>query len=127
MIPKLTRSFKAAEDITGHLIASFANAATDATVGHAGANTEPLLGVFDAMGAKTGKMVDVHLAGEIDVRAGGTFPAGAPLTADANGKAVLAAPAAGTTVRVIGFAMAPAVADDIVTVMLAPSILHTAA
>ena len=55
---------------------------------------------------------------------GGTVARGAPVTADASGKAVAAAPAAGSNVRIIGFAEVSAVAGDIAPVLIAPGVMQ---
>lgn len=85
------------------------------------AATDKLLGVTDEMGATAaGQTFDITEVGLADVRAGGTFADGDPLTSDANGKAVLAAKQAGVTVFVVGFARSAAVADDIVPMLVSP-------
>ncbi|MEL7113986.1 MAG: capsid cement protein [Pseudomonadota bacterium] len=124
MIPKLIISFEAAALIEGYRILAFANAGADTTVSHAAANTDAFAGVSDKMGAAVGGMCDVHRAGIGEVQLGGAVSAGDPLTADANGKAIVAAPAAATVVRIIGFADAPGVADDIISFLHAPGVIN---
>ena len=53
----------------------------------------PALGF--GQGADAGGMADVHRSGLVSVRLGGTVTAGAPLTSDADGKAIVCAPATG--------------------------------
>ena len=126
MIPTFIKSYVAAAAVLGNRIVSFADAANDSTVETASAATDPILGVSDRLGADAGGMLDVHRGGLIDVQLGGTVTAGMPLTADADGKAVAAAAATGTTVRIVGYADEPGVADDIIKFMWAPGLLHEA-
>jgi hypothetical protein len=69
-------------------------------------------------GAASGERVDVQLQGTARVVAGGTVAFGAPVTADANGAAVAAAPAAGANARVLGFALEAAASGDLFFVLL---------
>lgn len=126
MIPTFTRSYEAASAVAGYRLVTFAAPSVDSSVEAANAATDTLLGVSDSLGADAGQMLDVHRGGLVPVQLGGTVTAGAPLTADANGKAVVAAAATGTTVRIVGYAEAPGVADDIIDVMWAPGLLHEA-
>jgi hypothetical protein len=86
--------------------------------------TDALVGVSDFMGAKTGGPLDVVQAGLAELRLGGNVNAGDPLTADADGKGIKCAPAAGATKMYGAFAQAPGVADDIIPVLVAPGFLH---
>lgn len=71
----------------------------------AAAATDALMGTSHQLAAKVaGDMVDVAVGGHPEVELGGTVAAGDPLTADADGKAIKAEPAAGANVRIIGFA-----------------------
>ena len=54
------------------------------------------------------------------VEYGGTVAYGDPLTSDANGRAVVAAPAAGANNSIIGYARAAGVLGDIGRVLLSP-------
>jgi Uncharacterized conserved protein (DUF2190) len=62
----------------------------------------------------------VTVAGIVELRAGGAVARGDWLTADGSGKAVAAAPAAGTNNNVIGRALASGVLNDVIPVLLAP-------
>lgn len=108
-------------------IAAFTIAAVNGIAGQArqaSAATDKLLGVTNDMGAASaGQMVDITEAGLADVRAGGSFADGDPLTADANGKAVLAVKQVGVTVYCVGFARSDAVADDIVPMHVQPFLI----
>ena len=126
MKPTFTRSFEASAAIAGCRIVVFSDTAASSKVAQAAAATTPAIGVSDAMGAPSGGLCDVHLAGEVPLQLGGTVTAGAPLMADANACGIAAAAAASTTRRVIGFALEPGVAGDIIKVWLAPSLLDRA-
>jgi hypothetical protein len=88
------------------------------------AATEFLIGVTTEVDAVTGDPVDLIRAGLADVEYGGTVARGAPLTSDATGRAVTAAPAAGTNNRIIGFADVSGVVGDIGTVYVNPGFMQ---
>lgn len=90
----------------------------------AAAATDFLAGVCESVGPASGERLDVVKAGIADVEFGGTVTRGGPVTADANGKAVAAAPAAGSNVRIIGFAEVSAVAGDIAQVWVQPGVMQ---
>ena len=58
------------------------------------------------------------LAGIAFVQLGGTVARGAPVTADANGLGVTAAPGAGVNARILGFALVSGVSGDVVPVLI---------
>ncbi|WP_353429025.1 hypothetical protein [Paracoccus denitrificans] len=120
MIPTFTRAYEAAAEIDGNVIVTYAAPAAGKTVTTAADGTVPLVGVADAMGAPIGGMCDVHRGGLVSVRLGGTVSAGDPITADADGLGVEAAPASGDSVFIVGFADEPGGADDIIDVFFAP-------
>lgn len=126
MIPTFIRSYLAASAVLGNRIVKYAAPSADKSVNTASANTQPFVGVSDRLGADAGEMLDVHRGGLVGVQLGGTVTAGAPITSDANGKGIVAVAATGTTVRIIGYADEPGVADDIIDVMWAPGLLHEA-
>lgn len=90
----------------------------------AAGSSDFLNGVCESVGPAAGERLDVVKVGIADVEYGGTVARGKPLTSDANGRAVEAAPAAGANVRIIGFAEVSAVAGDIGPVLLAPGVLQ---
>lgn len=90
----------------------------------AAAATDFLMGVCESVGPAAGERIDVVKSGIADVEFGGTVTRGGPVTADASGKAVAAAPAAGSNVRIIGFAEVSAVAGDIAPVWLEPGLMQ---
>jgi len=127
VIPTFIRAYEASAAVTGFGIAAFSDAASTDRVALAGANTAPIIGVFDRQGADIGGMADVIRAGLAPVLLGGTVTAGAPLTSNADGAAIAAVAATATTVRIIGYADAPGVVGDIIDVWVAPGLLHSAA
>lgn len=115
-IPTLIRTYPASADIAPRRIVKFSDVSATSKVAQATANTEPLWGISDAMGALSGGSCDVIVDGLAEVQLGGTVTAGAPLTSDANGKAIALAGAAGATRRRIAFAEQPGVDGDIIKV-----------
>lgn len=94
------------------------------TVVQAAAATDKSIGVSDLGADAAGDRVDVVIDGVARVVYGGNVAYGDPLTSDANGNAVVAAPAAGANARVIGIAMLAGVAGDIGAVRLSPSVMQ---
>ncbi len=119
MIPTFTRAYEAAAAIGGNLIVAFAAPSTARTVTPAATATAPFAGVSDAMGADLGGMCDVHCGGLVAVKLGGTVTAGQPITSNAAGLGIAAAPGAGASMNIIGFADEPGVAGDIIDVFYA--------
>lgn len=93
--------------------------AADGQVVQGAAVGDFLMGVTTTIDAVAGEPVDVIQGGIADVEFGGVVTRGAPLTSDATGRAVVAAPAAGTNNRIIGFAEVSGVVGDIGGVRLA--------
>ena len=112
------RNFKAGGAIGFARIVT--HGAADDTVIQAAASTGNLLGVcIQPGGAVSGERVDVALGGVVDIEAGAAITRGALVTADAQGRAVTAAPAAAANARTLGVAMTAAVAaGDIIPVLL---------
>jgi hypothetical protein len=98
--------------------------ADDDTMSLAAASTDMLAGVFQHATTSGGDEVRVMLDGITKIKLGGTVTRGQPLTSDASGQAVVAAPAAGTNARVIGIAMASGVSGDIITMLISPSVMQ---
>lgn len=120
MNPVLTKSYRASAAIVGFLIAK---ASGDRTVAPATAATDLLIGAADELGADAGGMLDVVEVGVSRVRVGGNVSFGDPLTSDGQSRAVKAVPAAGTVVRIIGFARADGAVDEIIPFLAAPSVM----
>lgn len=117
MHPGLTKTFIAGAAIARRRFIKFD--AVDGQVLQGAAATDGLFGVSDmSADCAAGDRVDVRLSNVAEVDIGGTIPRGSLVTSDANGKAVAAAPAAGSNVRVMGIALASYVAGDIGDVFL---------
>lgn len=98
--------------------------AADGSIAQAAAATDASMGVADSLGAgAAGDSVDVIVSGYASVTYGGTVTRGAPLTADASGRAIVAT-AEGS--RLIGFAVVAGVVGDVGTVDLAKSVFAVA-
>lgn len=106
------KSLLAQAAVAGNLIVKPGTA--DFTVVPAAAATDLLLGTADSLDKATGEMVDLDLRPIDEVRLGGTVARGQPITSNAAGKGVAAAPAAGANVRIIGFALKSGVAEDVI-------------
>lgn len=126
MIPGFVKSYEASADITGRRIVMFSDVSASQKVAMAAANTSPMIGVADKLGGLTGTMVDIHLAGLVSVECGGTITAGAPITSDATGRAVVATVAAASSRRIIGVAHEPGVVGDIIDCWIYPGTLFNA-
>lgn len=124
MIPTFIRAYEAAAAIGGNLIVAFAAPSTGQTVTPATGATAALVGVSDQMGADAGGMCDIHRGGLVSVKLGGTVAAGAPITANAAALGIAAAPAAGATANIIGYADQPGVSGDIIDVFYAPGTIR---
>ena len=126
MIPTFTKSYLAAAVVLGRSIVAYAAPAADNSVETAATATVVGLGIADTLGAEAGQMLDVHRAGLAEVELGGPVSAGDPLMADANGKAIEAVAAAGTSVWFVGYADGPGVAGDFIDCFVAPGVIHEA-
>lgn len=114
----LQKNFGAGAALTAYRIVRFSAADT---VVQASAVTDALIGVTNDVAAASGERQDVIVSGIAWVEAGAAFSIGALLTTDAQGRAVAAAPAAGTNNNVIGRAFRAAVAaGDRVEMLIAP-------
>ena len=119
MKPILTENFTAGAAIAPCRICK--PGAADGEALQAAGSTDAMDGVSDSLGAAAaGDRVDIHTMGVVEVEYGGAVTRGDQLTADADGKAVTAAPGAGVNMRIIGPARVSGVAGDICLVRLAP-------
>lgn len=109
--PRFTKTYDAGGAIPAYSIAKFTT--TDFSVQQSAAVGDPLAGVTTEVAAASGDRVDVIHGGVAYVLAGGTIAAGDPLTSDASGRAVKAAPAAGTNNNCVGRARQSAVVGDV--------------
>lgn len=97
--------------------------ANDGEVALATSPTDNVIGVIDFPGGvdAAGKRIDVVLFGPAEVECGGTLTPGAYITADANGKAVAAAPAAGVNNGVAGRILVNGVSGDYARAFVNPA------
>jgi hypothetical protein len=114
--PVLVKNFTAEAAIAPYRIVKFGS--DEGKVVQATAATESLLGVTTLISADVNERTDVILMGAAEVEFGGNVTVGAYLTSDANGKAIVAAPAAGTNNGIIGKAMVAGASGDIGSVLL---------
>lgn len=116
--PTLLKSFSAGGAITAFRLVKLSAAET---VVLAAAATDFIIGVANEVAAASGERQDVVLSGVAFVEAGAAFALGATITADASGRGIVAAPAAGTNNRIVGIALeAAAAAGDVVRVLVSP-------
>jgi len=111
----MTTEFKsliAQAAVAGNLIVKPGTA--DFTVVPAAAATDLLLGTADSLDKVTGEMVDLDLRPTAEVKLGAAVTRGQWLTSNAAGKAIAAAPAAGSNVQVIGRALKSGAAEDVI-------------
>jgi hypothetical protein len=114
--PVLIKNFTAEADIAPYTIVKAGTAV--GSVIPATTATESLMGVATMVSADSGERVDIILMGVAEVLYGGNVSAGDYLTSDSNGKAVAAAPAAGTNNGIIGKAILAGVSGDVGSVLL---------
>lgn len=119
----LEKNMVAEAAVLANRIVKFGTA--DGQVVQAAAATDLLIGVASrGFDAAIGERIDVMTHGIAEVKLGGNVTRGQPVTADANGKGVAAAPAGGANARVIGVAMASGVLDDVIDVLLSQSVMQ---
>lgn len=127
----LIKNYNASAAVNVRRIVRFDATTPNPNVQHAVSATELSVGV-SSMSADSqpggtpgvfaiGNRVDVVLLGITEVEAGAAFLAGALLTADATGRAIVAAPGAGVNNRIVGIALQPAgAAGDLVQINVTP-------
>ncbi|WP_413207979.1 DUF2190 domain-containing protein [Rhodospirillum sp. A1_3_36] len=121
----LIRSYTAGGAIARNRIVAWS--ATEGRVVQASAVTDKLMGASGVVGVTAaGDRLDIHRSEFAKVAFGGAVSQGDPLTTDADGKAVAAAPATGVNVHCLGWAEVDAVAGDIGEVFIHPFILQGA-
>lgn len=114
MNPGIHKSFDVSGELAPYRIVAFA--ATPYMVKQATGPTDALIGTTDELGKQDNGRADVVLTGLPEVQCGAEFPAGTPLTSDANGRAV----AATAGQRIIGFALDPGAVDAIIPYLKSP-------
>ncbi len=99
--------------------------AGDRSVTLATAATDAIIGVVNEVAPALGERVEVVRVGIAWVEAGAAVARGAPLTADAVGRAVTAAPGVGVNNRIAGFAEEAASAPgDVIRVQLSQGFMQ---
>ena len=97
----------------------------DRNVTLATAATDFIIGPVNETAIALGERADVVRVGIAWVEAGAAIPRGSPITADAVGRAVVAAPLAGINNRIIGFADETATAaGDVIRFMIEPGLVQ---
>lgn len=109
--PEFIKTYDAGGAIPAYTVVKFT--ATDFQVVASAAVGDALAGVSTEIAAASGERVDVIHYGVAYVTAGGTIAAGDPLTVNASGQVVKAAPVAGTNNNCIGHARQSAVSGDV--------------
>ncbi|MCA3288229.1 MAG: DUF2190 family protein [Roseomonas sp.] len=114
----LAKAFNASGAISPYRIVRITSADN---VEQAAAVSHTLIGVNSDLTIASGERVEIMTHGIAWVEAGAAIAVGLPVTSDASGRGVAAAPAAGTNNRIIGFALEAAVAaGDQIRVLLSP-------
>lgn len=118
--PGLIKSFVAEGAVAARRIVKFGSADTTVLTQTTAAPTAAgTVGISDAAGdCAIGDRVDVVMDGICEIVLGGTVTRGDPLTSDATGAGVTAAPAAGVNVWTVGLALASGVSGDIIPVQV---------
>lgn len=117
--PGLQKNYTAEAAIAAYRVVKFG--AADGGILQAAAATDKAIGVTDRIAAAAaGDRIDVIRTGIAEVQYGGTVAAGDLLTADASGRAIVAAAGAGANARVIGVAEVAGVVDDIGSMLIVP-------
>lgn len=113
--PLLIKTFTAGGAIGAYKAVKFS---ADNTVVLAAAETDIVIGVTGALATASGAQCDVTMIGIAEIEYGDTVTRGAHLVADADGNAVVAAPAATETNETIGRALIAGADGDIGYVLL---------
>ena len=121
----LIKNYFAASTIAAFRMVQFSPDANadDGTVVQASGSDAYLLGVTE-LPVWAGERVDVTRSGLRSFEFGGTVAPGQPVTADADGRAIAAAPEAGKNACIIGYAEVHAVEGDIALVLIAPGVIQ---
>ncbi|WP_290889393.1 capsid cement protein [Arenimonas sp.] len=114
----LTKAFLAGGAIPAGSLVKFG--ADDNTVVVSAAAADAHIGVVESFDVASGERCDVVMAGIAEVKIGGGITRGGPVTSNASGQGVAAAPAAGTNNGVIGRALASGVSGDVIPVLVVP-------
>jgi hypothetical protein len=112
----IAKTYYAGAAVSAHRIVK--HGADETLAVQAAAATDKLMGVSDLGADASGESMDVIKSGIALVVYGGTVAAGDLLTSDADGKAVVANPAATVSNRIIGVAEVAGVSGDIGSVCI---------
>lgn len=119
----LTKNYVAGGVIAAFRIVKFG--ANDGEVLQAAAATDLSIGVTDRTYPEAvGERVEITRTGIAEVEYGGAVTRGQKLTSDASGRAIVAAPAAGANVQILGTAEVSGVLGDIGSLLIAPSVMQ---
>lgn len=118
----LNKAYTAPAAIAAYTIVKFGS--NDGEVATATASTDLLIGTTGRVAPAAGDRTDIVRTGIAEVVYGGTVTRGAKLTADASGRAIAAAPAAGTNAQIIGIAEVSGVVGDVGSMLIAPSVMQ---
>jgi hypothetical protein len=110
----LTKSYSAEGAILANRFVKVG--AADYGVLQAAAVSDKIIGITTEIDAALGERTDVVLDGIADLKLGGAVGRGDLLTSDATGQGIVAAPAAGTNVRLGAMALISGVAGDVIPV-----------
>lgn len=124
MNPILTKSYNAGGAIVANSIVKAGANDYDVLQADGPTAAAKLLGITTEVGAASGERVDVTLIGTADLKLGGTVARGDPVTSDASGFGVAAAPGAGVNNRIVGIALISGVSGDIIPVLISNSMLQ---
>ncbi len=108
--PGFTKTYTAQGAIAGRRF--IVHGTADRHVAQAAAGGACILGVNERLDVVDGERVDVIKGGLAEIEYGGVITRGDPLTADADGKAVKADPAAGANIHIGGWAEISGAAGD---------------
>jgi hypothetical protein len=121
--PTQIKTFRAGGAIAERTLVKFG--ANDDEVVQAAAATDLIIGVcVQPGGAASGARCDVVIDGIAEVLCGGAITRGAAVTSDAAGKAVAAAPGAGTNNRIVGFALRTYANNDVGDVLVSQGVMQ---
>ena len=120
--PLITKQYVAEAAINANRIVKYGT--SDEFVVQGAAVGDAIFGVVENVAPALGERCDVVTHGIAEVKLGGTVARGGPITSDATGQGVAAAPAAGVNNRIIGYARQSGISGDVIEVLLAPSTLQ---
>jgi hypothetical protein len=123
MNAKEIRNYTAGGAVTARRIVKFDGSGN---IVQGAAATDLLIGVSTDIDAISAGPVDVIMGGTARIKAGGIITRGQQVTSDSAGKAVVAEPASGVTVRVIGIALETSADGDEIDVLLRQGALSNA-